>query len=110
MAEDKARGRWDAPPTDGGPRPLALTVRRDNLLEDAFAALYGRGDALKGRLYVSIANAACAGRGRLLAQPGYQQPQLPRHSLHAMALCRYLAICSSVLHPPGVVCECVWHV
>jgi hypothetical protein len=53
LAEDKSRGRWDLSPAEGGPRPLKLTVRRATLLEDAFAALAGRGDALKGRLYVS---------------------------------------------------------
>ena len=55
LAEDKTRGRWDATPAEGGPRPLKLTVRREALLEDTFAALAGRGEALKGRLYVSAA-------------------------------------------------------
>lgn len=53
LAEDKARGRWDANPAEGGPRPLRLTVRRGRLLEDAYGALSGKGPALKGRLYVS---------------------------------------------------------
>lgn len=61
LQEDKARGRWDASPAEGGPRPLKLTVRRDALLEDAYAALGGRGDALKGRLYVG-ATAHAVGR------------------------------------------------
>lgn len=56
LAEDRARGRWDVPAAEGGPRPLKLTVRRGALLEDAYAALAGKGDALKGRLFVSFVN------------------------------------------------------
>ena len=61
LQEDRARGRWDLAPADGGPRPLKLTVRRDFLLEDAFAALSTvRGDALKGRLHVTFVGASGA--------------------------------------------------
>ncbi|KAI8470743.1 MAG: hypothetical protein J3K34DRAFT_419724 [Monoraphidium minutum] len=65
LREDKARGRWDATPAEGGPRPLRLTIRRERLLEDAFAALAGRGEALKGRLYVSFVNASGAAEAGL---------------------------------------------
>lgn len=49
----QSRGRWDLSPVEGGPRPIKLTVRRDVLLEDAYRALAGLGQAAKGRLMVS---------------------------------------------------------
>lgn len=52
-SQPQAAGRWDLLPMEGGPRPLQVTVRRDHLLEDAWAALRDRGPALKGRLVVS---------------------------------------------------------
>ncbi|GBF97295.1 hypothetical protein Rsub_09986 [Raphidocelis subcapitata] len=58
LAEDRARGRWDANPAEGGPRPLRLTVRRGRLLEDAYGALAAKGAALKGRLYVTFVSAS----------------------------------------------------
>ncbi|KIY95376.1 hypothetical protein MNEG_12586, partial [Monoraphidium neglectum] len=60
LQEDKARGRWDVSAAEGGPRPLKLTVRRDQLLEDAYAALGGMGEAMKGRLYVTFISASGA--------------------------------------------------
>jgi hypothetical protein len=71
LQEDKARGRWDVSAAEGGPRPLKLTVRRDQLLEDAYAALGGMGEAMKGRLYVSKGRGhygVCAGHCKGLLQ------------------------------------------
>lgn len=47
------RGRWQLSPAEGGPRPLKLTVRRDVLLGDAYKALGGAKQAIKGRLKVA---------------------------------------------------------
>ena len=77
LAEDKARGRWDVPAMEGGPRPIKLTVRRDALLEDAFAALAGKGEELKGRLFVSFVNASG------LAEAGLDHGGLTKELLEA---------------------------
>lgn len=37
------RGRWEKPPSDGGPAPLKLTVHRGSLLQDGWLALRNAG-------------------------------------------------------------------
>ncbi|CAL8465528.1 g5064 [Coccomyxa elongata] len=54
VAADKERGKWEASPAAGGPRPLEITVRRGAILDDGFAALRDAGSAIKGRLCVSF--------------------------------------------------------
>ena len=48
------RGKWEASPAAGGPRPLEITVRRGAMLDDGFAALRDAGSAIKGRLCVAF--------------------------------------------------------
>ena len=50
------RGRWDKPPSEGGPAPLKFTVHRGSLLQDGWAALRSAGAAVKGRLVVTFVN------------------------------------------------------
>lgn len=50
------RGRWAKAPDDGGPRAIALTVRRTDIMGDGFAALQNVGAAIKGRLMVTFVN------------------------------------------------------
>ena len=50
------RGRWDKPPSEGGPAPLKFTVHRNSLLQGGWAALHKAGPAVKGRLVVSFVN------------------------------------------------------
>ena len=50
------RGRWDKPPSEGGPAPLKVTIHRSSLLQDGWAALHRAGSAIKGRLMVSFVN------------------------------------------------------
>lgn len=52
LLQDKVAGRWHLAPVEGGVRPLKLTVRRDALLEDAYAGLAGAGAGIKARLQV----------------------------------------------------------
>ena len=62
MQQPGSNARDDALPEAALPSqpPLQLTVRRAYLLEDAFAALAHRGEALRGRLIVRFVNAAGA--------------------------------------------------
>ena len=50
------RGRWDKPPSEGGPALLKFTVHRNSLLQGGWAALHKAGPAVKGRLVVSFVN------------------------------------------------------
>ncbi len=50
------RGRWDKPPSEGGPAPLKFTIHRTSLLQGGWAALHKAGAAVKGRLVVSFVN------------------------------------------------------
>ncbi|KAL3151218.1 hypothetical protein ABBQ38_013059 [Trebouxia sp. C0009 RCD-2024] len=56
VAEDKERGRWDKPPSEGGPAPLQFTIHRGSLLQDGWSALRNSGPTAKGRLVVSFVN------------------------------------------------------
>ncbi|KAL0028291.1 hypothetical protein WJX79_007793 [Trebouxia sp. C0005] len=56
VAADKERGRWDKPPSEGGPAPLKFTVHRSSLLQGGWAALHKAGPAVKSRLMVSFVN------------------------------------------------------
>ncbi|KAK9832830.1 hypothetical protein WJX81_005036 [Elliptochloris bilobata] len=58
VAAERARGRWGAPPADGGAPPLQVTLRRNALLEDAYAALRDVGGSIRGRLVVTFVNEA----------------------------------------------------
>ena len=48
------RGRWAVPPAEGGPRPLAITVRRSAIVEDGYTALRNTGEGIKGPLQVCL--------------------------------------------------------
>eukprot|EP00879_Flechtneria_rotunda_P015663 GHRR01016385.1.p1 GENE.GHRR01016385.1~~GHRR01016385.1.p1 ORF type:complete len:551 (+),score=226.29 GHRR01016385.1:426-2078(+) len=75
LQQDKARGRWNLSPVEGGPPSLKLTVRRDVLLEDAYRGLGGAGHNIKARLQVTFVNA------QGLAEAGIDQGGLMKELL-----------------------------
>jgi hypothetical protein len=65
----QVRGRWQLSPAEGGPRPLKVTVRRAELLEDAYRGLAAAGCNIKARLQVGRAEAAVMSRISALLAP-----------------------------------------